>query len=317
MALSHKNDLHTFAVQRQLQDDHGVTCHVIEIDDQLHNGAVAWSNGVARLRDTAGEWIDVDDIGVIWARRTRFPQLDDDGSFAEHELEFVTNQWRETLYGVLATNPEAVWVNDPAAVRRAENKILQLGVAQSLGLRAPKTFIGQDVDELTTFLDQLDGDDVAVKAVCGSRRMQTQTLRINKQELLSNPHSIRVAPAIYQEVIEGDEHLRLHVLGDEVVTVRVESDTFDWRTDLHVPFSPTAIDREFERSVCEVARRLGLRMAIMDAKVTPDGEVVWLESNQQGQFLFMQALSGTDLIGPVAKFLAGELSAATPTVSAA
>ena len=66
MALSHKNDLHTFAVQRELRDEHGLSCHVIEIDDQMHNGAIAWSEGTARLRDTAGEWVDVADIGVIW-----------------------------------------------------------------------------------------------------------------------------------------------------------------------------------------------------------------------------------------------------------
>lgn len=37
-------------------------------------------------------------------------------------------------------------------------------------------------------------------------------------------------------------------------------------------------------------------------KLTPDG-AVFLEINPQGQFLFAEGLSGTDLIGPFTQFV--------------
>jgi hypothetical protein len=40
---------------------------------------------------------------------------------------------------------------------------------------------------------------------------------------------------------------------------------------------------------------LGLEMGIVDIKETPDGEFVWLEVNPQGQFLFLEGLTGEPL----------------------
>ena len=37
-----------------------------------------------------------------------------------------------------------------------------------------------------------------------------------------------------------------------------------------------------------MVRALGLRMGILDLKLGPDGELVWLEINPQGQFTFLE-----------------------------
>jgi hypothetical protein len=48
---------------------------------------------------------------------------------------------------------------------------------------------------------------------------------------------------------------------------------------------------------------LNLRMGIFDLKVSDDGPV-WLEVNPQGQFLFLEGITGVDLTTLFAKFLA-------------
>jgi hypothetical protein len=47
-------------------------------------------------------------------------------------------------------------------------------------------------------------------------------------------------------------------------------------------------------------------MGIVDVKVTPDGEPVWLEVNPQGQFLFLQPLVDVDYLEAFARFLLAE-----------
>jgi hypothetical protein len=44
-------------------------------------------------------------------------------------------------------------------------------------------------------------------------------------------------------------------------------------------------------------------MGIVDLKMTQNNNFVWLEINPQGQFLFVQGLSGLNLISHFARFL--------------
>jgi hypothetical protein len=44
-------------------------------------------------------------------------------------------------------------------------------------------------------------------------------------------------------------------------------------------------------------------MGIVDLKETPDGELVWLEVNPQGQFLFLESLTGQPLASYFADYL--------------
>jgi hypothetical protein len=47
-------------------------------------------------------------------------------------------------------------------------------------------------------------------------------------------------------------------------------------------------------------------MGIVDLKVAPDGDWVWLEVNPQGQFLFLDALTDLDLGRRCAEYLVHE-----------
>ncbi|MCX4674881.1 hypothetical protein OG413_05995 [Streptomyces sp. NBC_01433] len=47
-------------------------------------------------------------------------------------------------------------------------------------------------------------------------------------------------------------------------------------------------------------------MGIIDIKLMPDGEPVWLEVNPQGQFLFLESLLGEPLADRFLDFLISE-----------
>ncbi|HEY6683924.1 MAG TPA: hypothetical protein VI030_13160 [Propionibacteriaceae bacterium] len=70
--------------------------------------------------------------------------------------------------------------------------------------------------------------------------------------------------------------------------------------------SPVRLEAAVERQLGDVLERLGLRMGVADLKITPAGDPVWLELNPQGQFLFLEGLTGLDLTGAFSDFLREE-----------
>src|SRR5262249_25138425 len=121
----------------------------------------------------------------------------------------------------------------------------------------------------------------------------TQAVRA---EHLSDDVALRVAPAIYQELIPGTVHYRVQVFCETIATVRLRSADLDWRTKLNIPAELCVLPDDCHARLREVLRRLELRMGIFDLKETDAGELVWLEVNPQGQFLFLEGMSAAPLL---------------------
>jgi glutathione synthase/RimK-type ligase-like ATP-grasp enzyme len=115
--------------------------------------------------------------------------------------------------------------------------------------------------------------------------------------------SYSVAPAIFQEYIPGTDHIRLNCFGDTCLAARIHSDALDWRPDLRVPIEAWPVPETLQVQVKAVLKKLGLLMGIIDLKVTPAGETVWLEVNPQGQFLFLEPLTGLRLAAAFSDFI--------------
>jgi hypothetical protein len=94
--------------------------------------------------------------------------------------------------------------------------------------------------------------------------------------------------------------------GRRAHAVQIETERLDWRLDLDTPITPVQLEANLERQLADVLKRLGLRMGVADLKITPDGDPVWLELNPQGQFLFIEGLTGMDLTGPFCDFVREE-----------
>ena len=305
-----KDDLHALAIEHALRGDSRTACHVFETDDFVHEGRLTWSIGggapsdPAALRDRCGELVELRTLDLIWWRRAGFPQREHHALDDASDRALVDNEWKYALYGALDNEFRGTWINDPQRNRRAENKLVQLRAAVDSGLRVPRTLVSQDPAAVRRFCAESGPRGAIVKAVRGARRRFLWAVRVDESRL--DDGSIALSPAIYQELIPGDVHLRICCFGEEIRTFALESAELDWRNDLSVPCREFRLDEESRQRIADVLRRLGLRMAVMDAKLTPDGELVWLEANPQGQFLFVQGMTGVDLIEPFASFLVGE-----------
>jgi hypothetical protein len=47
-------------------------------------------------------------------------------------------------------------------------------------------------------------------------------------------------------------------------------------------------------------------MGVVDIKITPEGELVWLEVNPQAQFIFLEPITGIKFIDEFARYLIEE-----------
>jgi glutathione synthase/RimK-type ligase-like ATP-grasp enzyme len=178
-----------------------------------------------------------------------------------------------------------------------------------LGLRFPKwlvpdTLVTQNRAEVTTFVDRHRGN-VVVKPVVGMASRFLLTRSLEHPELIDD-ESYRICPAIYQEYIPGTRHIRLNCFGDRSYAACIESTTIDWRPNLDVCMSPWPVPDKVHAKVRNVLDQLGLAMGIIDIKEDPEGQLVWFEVNPQGQFLFLEPLTGLELTNHFADFLIEE-----------
>jgi hypothetical protein len=154
------------------------------------------------------------------------------------------------------------------------------------------------------FCALLDGR-VIIKTVRATPSSQLYTLMVS-EEHLAHDDALRLCPSIYQEYVPGRRHIRALCCGTEVHAVAIESAELDWRRDLDVPVEPFELDAVATGRLGRVLELMGLRMGVVDLKLDEDGELTWLELNPQGQFLFVEGLTGMDLTGAFAHFLHGE-----------
>jgi hypothetical protein len=98
----------------------------------------------------------------------------------------------------------------------------------------------------------------------------------------------------------------VHCFGDTCIAVLVESGRLDWRPDLNVPMRQVPVSSQLHQQLVYTQERLGIRMGIVDIKLTEHNEPVWLEMNPQGQFLFVEGLTGIPLTDVFSDFLYAE-----------
>lgn len=297
LIVSIQDDLHAMAVQRRLAERGYKDCFILECDRISSSHSLRWlsdpcpSNGCIRLED--GTTIEVSSIDVIWWRRVRADQESLDPTLGNHEFDLINNDCRGALAGILNASFQGTWVSSPTSTDLAADKIYQLSVAEKCGFRIPRTLVSQSISDVKEFAQNLN-DRMIVKPVVGAAGPLIFTQFLDKPDEL-DPSSFELCPAMYQEYIPGTTHVRLNCFGDKSFAATIETQELDWRPNLNIPIKAWVVPGFLHRRVRDVLDYLGLAMGIIDLKQTPDGEMVWLEVNPQGQFLFLEPLTNTPL----------------------
>jgi hypothetical protein len=301
-------DLHAHVISKTMQEKYGVECFIVESDRIGQTGQINWSPHqacVPTLPAFDGAEIDVRTLGLIWWRRPGGNSWKKssrclEGINDEAALDIIKNDCLASFQGVLFSEFDGIWVSAPEATRRAENKLVQLRAAMRAGLRIPRTLVSQNPAAIREFCSQ---QPTIIKTVAGTTKIPLMALEVSS-DLLSRDDSLSVSPAIYQEQVFGRQHLRVHAFGNTFHTALLTCDQLDWRVHLdQMSVEPYSLPRAMQAQLRQFMKIMNLSMGIFDLKINERGEMVWLEVNPQGQFLFLEGMSEMKLADAFADFL--------------
>ena len=255
----------------------------------------------------------LDEVKSVWFRGPEIA-LGDLPGLAGDRGEFITRETESALFGLLGVLHQAFWVNHPDAVRRAEDKLAQLRVAQSSGLIIPRTLVTNVPQRALDFYAMCKGE-VIIKTFRRLAFYQSGLERLIltnrvQREHLDQIERVRHTPCLFQEYVPKEIELRVTMIGRRVFAAEIHSQRSpisrdDYRRyDLaHTPYYPHSLPPAVEAACLQVLQHYGLAFGAIDMIRRPDGAYVFLEINANAQFLWVQDLTGMPMREALADLL--------------
>lgn len=297
-------DVHARCVVHELaaRGDQAVIFDPLELGSGAFLSLSFNGSSEAVLHTTQGIEIRSGDVGCVWYRRPRSAVLPD-SVLAEEDREFGVREWSTAFAGFMQSL-DARFVNCIDA-QASCTKPRQLMMAQEIGLAIPPTLITNDPSAAMDFVEEHDGQ-VIHKAMSSPRHqlLETRVWTAADSGLLDVLH---IAPIILQRRIDGPGDIRATVFGENVRAAFIASgggpSPVDSRLDLDSSCLPYDVDVDMLHKLRLLMHKLNLVFGTIDLKVTEDGELVFLEVNPQGQFLYVEVLTGLPLVSDMADLL--------------
>ena len=233
--------------------------------------------------------------------------------------EFIAEQRERHAYGLWYSVARHVpFINAIEAGRRAQSKAYQQKLASEIQLRVPKTYSGSCPASAKVFAQGLwaEGKRCCTKNIEGTRFpiggvQHARYTRLFDSEELSHIEGLSACPMIFQEYIEKQHEYRVTVVGRRVFACRIDSQcsggdvAVDWR-HYDIPNTPhhecslSAVD---ERRLVDLVQGLGLVYGACDLIRATNGELVFLEVNSFGAWLWIEDLVGLKITSAIADAL--------------
>jgi len=210
-------------------------------------------------------------------------------------------------------------------IRQAQLKAAQLGIAGALGFELPPTLFTNSPEEFLQFYRQHNGN--IVSKLAGFSFFDTVGATFTRYTEVVSPRdvsyarSVQYCPVIFQAYVPKRVELRITVVGQQVFAAEIHSQAtnhtrHDWRRyDLYqTPHAVHELPQEVAEMCVRLVEQLGLCYGAIDMVLTPDGRYVFLEINPNGQYLWIEGLTGLPISDAICDLL---LSGSTRTGTAA
>lgn len=212
---------------------------------------------------------------------------------------------------------DARFLFHPWKSRAASNKLRQLQAAEASGLRIPNTLVTNSQESLLRF-QHLHGTLVykTWKAMFVERDPSEgiygiYTSRV-PDSVISNKNAVALVPSLYQEEIPKLYEIRVTVVGSRLFSCRIESQNsgvanVDWRRFdfANTPHVRYQLAPEENEQILALMSALELNFGCIDLIRHPDGDLVFLEVNVNGQWLWIEELTGLEISAAILEWLAG------------
>lgn len=215
--------------------------------------------------------------------------------------------------GLLELLPRGIlWANSPEGRRAASFAARQLAAAVSAGLSIPATIVTDDSSEARDFIAAHAGAVVCKPLLrpgrtrTGPGTFRTATGPVSKANL-DDPQALVWSPGIFQQVVPRAHHLRVNMFGRTCVSARIFERDPDGGTtpQIGTKVAPHELPEAVARKLHALMDDLGLVMGVAEFTVTPQGDHIFLELDEQGPSLWDEEMCpDLPLLDTCARFLA-------------
>jgi hypothetical protein len=200
-------------------------------------------------------------------------------------------------------------VNRPSAMASNQSKPHQLALIHAQGFRVPETLVTTVAAEVEAFWGRCG--EIIYKSMSGVRSIVSRVTPEHRERFSRLAHS----PTQFQQWIPGRD-VRVHVAGEEVFACYVGSSAADYRyprNEEEVPqITPYCLPGELAVRCRRLAASLGLHLAGIDLRCTPEGEWYCFEVNPSPAFTFYAEVIGQPIDDAVARLLANSTGVCPP-----
>lgn len=230
------------------------------------------------------------------------------------ERAYAEAEWSSFLKS-LYSRLEGRWLNSPTKIFMAEDKPMQLLLAQEIGFNVPQTFVTNDIScaQAINALGKAIGKPLRQAVLAGETERVIFTSRLAEIED-DQAEAIRLTPFIVQSEILKQYDVRVTVVGERVFATAIwsqdsEETETDWRKGSRpdLRHEKIVLERRIQLQCVTLVRRLGLRYGAIDLVCDREGKLWFLEINPNGQWAWIENLTGY----PIASAIVDELTGNT------
>ena len=251
--------------------------------------------------------LNVTNYKSVWFRRTKLPEIED---ISEEERLYILNE-TDSFFNNLFSIIPANWLSQPDSVYKAENKLLQLKIAQEIGFNIPETIITNSKNELKNFYEE-NNRNIIIKPISQTRIQYRESLafiftNVVTKKIIDKIEEYDLTPCLFQKNIIKEYEIRVTVVDEEVFAAAVysqddEETKTDWRKK-KLKFIETTLPFEIQQLCILILKKLQLKFGAIDLIKTPEGKFVFLEINPNGQWAWIESQTGQKISDAIINFL--------------
>lgn len=307
LIISNKEDITTDFIVRKL-----ISCDVLfyrlNTEDIAHSVFVSldFEKQVFTLFDSnLNKHFNLQDFKSVYYRRPEIPMYRD-GELSAKERRYMQTEVAYTLEGIYSILNSAYWINPVWAIRKAENKLYQLQLARQLGFKVPASIVTNLPNSFKDF--RSNHNECIIKPIrSGHIQDDTNPEVVYTNLLTTTPpdEQIKICPNYLQEHIEKKYDVRVTVVGEKTYAARIESQTtedtkIDWRRGENIlPHEVIELPTSVHNQCVSFTNGFGLQFSAIDYVIDRNGNFVFLELNPNGQWAWIENLTGLDISGAI------------------
>ncbi len=307
LIITSKDDAHAdYVIDKANKLDLGNRIYRLNTEDFNQNCTLVFKDGEfdVHIKDSDRQFTS-SEICSVWFRRpkdinTEHPKLD-----VKNYIKIQSTAYLRGLY--FCTHDSARWINPLPSLHRARIKLQQIKKAIDLGFNVPKTIVSNSPSELIAFFDNLGRvctkslDEPSFTSDGALYPMFTRVIE-DKSELTSNIDSLNLCPVLFQEYIEKTSDIRVVVLGDELFAFEIfsqenELSIHDFRgiAPKFLKHTVHVLPNELAEKIRAFVKQQGLYYSALDFVLSKDREYFFLENNPNGQWLWLESMTGISI----------------------